>query len=398
MSNIAQGNNLHKAFDQWASRPADQRFWTIEEMVQACYRNHQNSVTSKVEYRDLRVEAAGAGLKLIGKEGTNAGMTHYAFGQLAQKVKAPASYLRQLPATLAAQNINHGLKKRADAADAANLLFRQEDGAFVLQAALSESYQRIWNYEVGQRLMELESQGWRVPPARPAGSGDQARTRIATEADVLANRSSGLSVQVGDSISPAGVYASDRDMFVFLVNESKTVDDGTGSGLSRFLMLWNSEVGNKSFGGMGGYYKSVCGNHIVWDATDVMEFRIRHTGKARSRAWQQLHMDVRQYSNQTVQGTELKIKQARSYELGSDKDSVIEKVLGFARKKRIDITKVNLESAYDAAERHEDWYNCPPTTVYGVVNGLTEVSQRSSHASDRAKMDRAAGKIMAMAF
>ncbi len=387
------------AMNQWATRPADERFWNIDEMVRACLAYRQSSVTSTVRYSDLRVEAAGQDLNVVGPTGAPAALTHYAFGQLSQRVKAPASYLRTLPPTLAAQNINHGLKGR-DSTDEAKLLFHR-NGGLVLRAALSEKYERIWNHEVGEKLLELEADGWRVPPARPAPAADP-RARPATEADVLARHGGrgGLSVNVGDMIAPAGVYASDRDMFVFLVNEESAVDDGTDSGLARFLMLWNSEVGDKSFGGIGGYYKHVCGNHIVWDAQGVVDFRIRHVGqRVRNKAWRQLKMDVRKYADSSANETEAHIKSARTFELGSDKAAVVDRVLGFARRKKLaGINEDRIGAAFDAAEKHRDWYGCAPNTAYGIVNGLTEVSQQTRHADTRAKLDRAAGKIMEIAF
>ena len=53
-----------------------------------------------------------AELRIVGKAGS-ARLTHYAFGQLAGRVGAPASYIRNLPATLAAQNLNYGLANKS---------------------------------------------------------------------------------------------------------------------------------------------------------------------------------------------------------------------------------------------------------------------------------------------
>jgi len=44
-------------------------------------------------------------------------------------------------------------------------------------------------------------------------------------------------------ISPAGIYASDHDMFSFLVNEEYRIDDGSDGGLARGFFVQNSEVG-----------------------------------------------------------------------------------------------------------------------------------------------------------
>lgn len=61
----------------------------------------------------IHVEASGTdpeplALMLPGSD-TPLVPTHWSFGQLASQVGAPATYLRQLPATLAAINLLYGL-------------------------------------------------------------------------------------------------------------------------------------------------------------------------------------------------------------------------------------------------------------------------------------------------
>ena len=45
------------------------------------------------------------------------------------------------------------------------------------------------------------------------------------------------------------------------------------------FFVWNSEVGKRSVGIQTFWYESICQNHIVWDATKVVEFTRKHTGK-----------------------------------------------------------------------------------------------------------------------
>jgi uncharacterized protein DUF932 len=182
------------------------------------------------------------------------------------------------------KNLNHGVSKLASASgdnQSANVLFHQGDG-LVVRAFTSDRYSRIWNYEVLDRLIPLQEYGWRVPPARPARRS-QAGIRIATKADVLDGNKFGLSIKQGDAIAPAGLYASDHDMFVFMVNERNRVKDGTSNGLAKGFFVENSEVGAASLSLTTFFYRVVCGNHIVWGATDVSELRIRHVGFADTR-------------------------------------------------------------------------------------------------------------------
>ena len=44
-----------------------------------------------------------------------------------------------------------------------------------------------------------------------------------------------------------------------------------------------------------------------------------------------------------------------------------------------------------------DWYG-NPNTVWGTVNGLTEVAKNLPHLDARVAMDKAAGRVMEMAL
>src|SRR5206468_10150174 len=98
---------IMKASQQWSERPADERFWTIQDLYEATRAHREAAIVAKPNLNQLRVEAKEGDIQLVG-EHHNAQLTHWAFGQLAARAEAPASYLRKLPATLAAQNLNHG--------------------------------------------------------------------------------------------------------------------------------------------------------------------------------------------------------------------------------------------------------------------------------------------------
>jgi len=72
------------------------------------------------------------------------------------------------------------------------------------------------------------------------------------------------------------LYASDCDVFIFLVNEARPIDVD-GQTYFRGFYTWNSEVGKATFGRASFLYSYVCANRIIWGARDVEELRIRHT-------------------------------------------------------------------------------------------------------------------------
>jgi hypothetical protein len=386
--------NLTTASNQWANRPADQRFWTLQDMLDATRAYRERARTASITYRQLRCEDTAGDLAIVGPQGNRATLTHYAFGQLAQDVKAPADYLRSLPATMARDCINLGLQNLPQERTAA-LLFDQQGAELSARCVTSDKYQRIWNSEIVERLLPLQEYGWQVPPARP--NDNATDTRPATEADVLRlSQSNGLAIKVGDPIAAAGLYASDRDMFAFLVNESARIEDGSEGGLARGFFVSNSEVGNASLKVTRFLYRSVCGNHIVWGAENVSEISIRHIGDAGARFGREFVAELRRYSDQSTADDQARISKAKTCILGGTKEEILDKLFGM---KRLALSRKALESAYTFAERESaENRTGSPHSAWGFAGGLTRLAQDSTYASERTKLDRAAGKVLEMAF
>src|SRR5947207_802739 len=121
---------LMKASQQWSTRPADQRFWTVEELLAATQAHKRAAVEADIDLQTVRVEAHNDAVRMVGETGNTAELTHFAFGQLAARAGAPAGYLRELPATLAVQNINYGLKHRIEDNGPAVMLLHQNGGFY----------------------------------------------------------------------------------------------------------------------------------------------------------------------------------------------------------------------------------------------------------------------------
>lgn len=393
--------NLFKASNQWSTRPNDERFGTLAELHEAVSSYRASAVEAAVTIPDLRVQANGGEVELVGRASKPARLTHWSFGQLSTSIGAPASYLRALPATLAAQNLNHGLSKLAasragsDAPDVAKRLLLHENGSLLVRAITGTGYTRIWNSDITKRLFALLEQGWQVPPARPARA-DQPGVRPATEADVLrAGQVAGLSIKVGDPIAPAGLYASDHDLFAFLVdNEHRISEPGNPDGLARGFFISNSEVGAASFLLIRFLYRAVCGNHIVWDVKQVAEVRLRHVGRADDRAFEEVRGTLTQYANESASEDEARIKRAANFTLAATKDEVLDRLFAI---KNLGLSRKQLDAAYDLTVEHEP-SSVDPNTAWGVAQGLTRLSQDTPFADERVAIDRAAGKVLSIAF
>ena len=56
-----------------------------------------------------------------------------------------------------------------------------------------------------------------------------------------------------------------------------------GQAFAPGFFVWNSEVGKRSLGIQTFWFQKVCQNHIVWDATEVVDFSRKHTANVRER-------------------------------------------------------------------------------------------------------------------
>jgi hypothetical protein len=347
----------------------------------------------------LTAVADNGSLFLEGQNGKRSGLTHFSFGQLARFVvpegqAAPSvEHLRRLPADLTATIINNDLRNCERETKA--LYHVDNDKNALARAFNTPKYGRIWNCEAIENLLPLESNGWRVPPARPAFNDPRARP--ATAADTLQSRlrnGGGISINEGDMIAPAGLYMGEKDMFAFMVNEDRAIDGGGKSPLYRGFFLENSEVGSLSFWITTFLYNTVCGNHIVWGASDVKEIRVVHIGNnAGNRANKGLEVQLKEYADTSASDIEAKIKVARTFVFGATKDEVVDTLYA----KRI-ATQTVLEAAYDAAVEHpEDGGNCNPASAWGMSQGITRLSQASVFMDTRVALDKAAGSILEIA-
>jgi len=388
--------NLHAASSQWASRPADERFWNLRDMRNACAVARSNcAVSENIPLDSLRsIVYEGPGIDpqvgLVGRSGTPSRFTHYAFGQFAATVGAPAGYLRQLPPAVAADCLNAGIQASSTNATPRNLLFHR-NGGLTLRAAVSEKYDRVWDSDLCAMLERLD--GWRAPAGR-APVGYKGETRVATPDDILPGQ---INIGAGDLLAPSGLYASDHDMFAFLVAPDRVISDGQGSALMRGVFVRNSEVGDAALSVTFFLMQAVCGNHIVWNATGVHEIRIRHIGQdTLGRAFRGFEAQLMRYHDAAPE-EEKGILAARNMVLGKTKEECLDALCAYIKSHSIPLSRERVSKALDVAADHEAWYG-NPRTVWAAVAGLTHASQTSGYADERATVDRAAGQVLRMAF
>lgn len=358
---------LMAANRQWMSRPADERYASTADLHAAALGGKELARRSEVKTSKLRVEAHDGNVFLMGAK-DQIQLTNWSFGQLSTAADAPASYLQRLPAHMAADCINHGIRESITAKDRDRdnlMLFKKEhSGMVTLRALTSTRYSRIWNSDITRRLVELEeTTEWQPAPAAFDGS--------------------------------RGLYLGDRDMFAFMVDNNRRIfEKGPGGGLSRGFFVTNSEVGACSFKLTSFFYNYVCGNHMVWGASGIKEIKIRHVGNADTIATDELRAELTAYADGSAKEDELKVEKMRTYTIGKDLDDVLDKVMGL----RIGgLSRKLVTAGYELAQQREDWYGAP-NTMWGLAGGLTEIARDMPNADDRTALEATTGKLMEIAF
>ncbi len=380
-----KSGNLTTANREWSTRPADQRFWNLDDMRERCIKADK----SRQVFNDLAISE----LRFDDQMRMNVGEvlaapSNWAFRQICGRCDLPAYFITSLPEEKAADIVNWSMKNRVDP----ELKARVSVSLGSVEAFTSERYAYIPNYKICDGLRVLEGMGWRVPPARPALE-NQTETRKATEKDVLKkNRNqSGVAVKVGDLIAPAGLYASSKDMFAFMIHEGGEIDDGTSNPLRRGIFVSNSEVGAGAFKITCFLYDSVCGNHIVWGATDVVTARIRHLGDtAPDRAFQALEKDLTTWASEDGMQMTKKIRAARRIILGKNSADIAERLV---LQKRLYAGKNDALQAFELCQKL-DGDRVDPHSLWGIITGYTRLSQEAQCADRRVHLDETAGRLM----
>lgn len=388
------GTTITSASAQWMSRPDDERFWGINDLIAFLKNRKVNSESTKVSPDKIRAVANENTVTIQGPNGANAFPTNWALKQMATRLGIGTDIFEKVSPEIAEDIINYRLEQM-DPEKEIDLLIQNDPDGLTLRAVTSAGYARVYDYDIATYAKILiDKWGWRVPPARAVDS-ESPRNRLATAADVLSinNRpTGGPAIAVGDLIGPAGLYAGDRDMCIVLVNDNLGVDDGMGYALNAGLILWNSEVGAKRFNATSFKHRGVCGNHCFWDCEDLVQVRYRHVGDADKRIEAFLGGVAANGIEFRSLETDAKVMRWMQREsLGKDRDSVVDALYGM-RMAPQSLTKKIIGQAFDMAEQFEGTDGVP-SSWFGMMNGLTRLSQTFGNADRRMDLDMAAAEL-----
>jgi hypothetical protein len=359
------GLNMDTINREWASRPADERFLTMEALHEYNVAKRARSVVADAAVEHLRIRPDERfGMTVETPSGERGRLNNWSFGQLCARAHAPAGYLRTLPEELAAIPLQWSIENVVEDRDA-KLLVRQnvngENSLATVSAVTSPTYGRIYDAEMtGAIAKHLDLTQCKAPAASNASTNPK---------------------------KPTTLYASDRDCFVCLVDDSHPIEVPGGNGadtLFRGFIARNSEVGSAAFDLFLFLYRYICDNRLIWGLQNEKHLKIRHTSGGPDRFLRQARPMLEEYVNASTRDEVQQIQAAQNKRLGEAKKDVSSwlKARGFTAAQSSKIAERAEELPGDAR------------SAWNVMNAATELSHDIEFGDNRLAYERQTAKIL----
>jgi hypothetical protein len=374
---VNRGQRIGRVSSEWFSRPDDERFLSLNDLADMVRRRSERSRTRVVESALIHVEASRDNPErlalILPGDAAPVAPTHWSFGQLASLVGAPAAYLRQLPAPLAGINLQYGLTShRAEQIKT----FEGDEGRVELRAVTGPDYGRIYDHELVEAVQRIAGNGvgdtrWKVPGVLDWSTGI-------------------YNPNVDVSRDTTTLYASDRDVFLFLVDDRNPIEagrlpNGEPDLYFRGFYCWNSEVGAKTLGMASFYLRAVCQNRNLWGVEEFEEITIRHSKYAASRFAHQAAPALQTFAESSPVPFLNGVKAARQRIVARNDEERGD----FLRKRGF--SKAEAGKIIEAVLTEE---GRPPESIFDFVQGITAIARRKQHQDARLDMEAKGKKLM----
>jgi hypothetical protein len=183
-----------------------------------------------------------------------------------------------------------------------------------------------------------------------------------------------------------GLYCGEQDMFCFMIDPTGWADID-GEAFAPGFFCWNSEVGRRTVGIQTFWFQAVCCNHIVWDATEVVDFTRKHTANVGDAL-----VEIRRIIESLVNKRDARrdafvhvLRKAMTTRLGENADEVTKTLAenGISR---------NLAKEALAIAEEKGAF-----TIFALVDAITRLSRKLPNAGDRNEADQKAATLLALA-
>ena len=384
---FAHGIGNSAVSSQWFSRPDDQKFLSLDNMLSFKKKDAGLMTSRTVDTHKIKIvgdfDEANPSRGDISIEYQDDNRrehlntpTNWSFGQLSQLAGAPAGYLKDLPAPIAAECLQWGLRYNRGK-ELVKVYGAQNEGG-ELRAATGPDYGRIFDWEILEPIKNLvEDSGgrWKIP-------------------GMMTGSNNGMAVydpETPVSLETTTLFASDRDVFVFLVDDRNPIEvgklaNGEPDLMFRGFYAWNSETGSKTAGIAAMYLRGVCMNRNLWGVENFHEIKIRHTKFAPDRFAMEARPALQSFANGSTFSFVEGVKAAKDAKIASDDEERLE----FLSKR----AGLSGRMAKAAAARHLKEEGRPVETVWDAAQAITAIARDVPHQDARIEVERKAGALL----
>lgn len=370
---------------QWMARPADQRFLSLDDLHDFKRKFFEGSFQTRSDTREIELIAPEVqtkadlhrltvGVKVdngVTVDAREVAPTHWAFGQMAGLAKSPAAFLRELPSALVSDVLTWRLRHAREVEQ-----IKLYGGAEQLYAATGPDYGRIPDYEVVEAVRQI------------AGSGrGEMRWKIPGVLDWRTNLYDPNAPVTTDSTT---LYASDRDVFIFLVDDRNPVEvgklqDGSPDLMFRGFFIQNSEVGSRSLKLAAFYLRGVCMNRNLWGVEGFEDIKIAHTRTAPDRWLQQAQPALKAYADGSAAKLIAGVAQAKAVTLASNDEDA----LAFLKARKF--SDARAKAVIEVGEKEE---GRKPRTAWDFAQAITADARSRLNTDDRLEQELVAKSIL----
>jgi histone H3/H4 len=336
---------LTRASQELFSRPADECYASLQDLCESCQQCKEESLDRWHAPSTITVEARSNGLRFIaGSDGAFL-MNDWSFSQLCRISGVAKDTVNRLSADTAGRVLQETFPRGTQ--KPLQILTLNSN----VRSLHGTQYTRLWNADLVRTLQEFAVDF--QPPQKGMNGG-------------------------------TGLYAGEQDMFCFLIDPLGWVEIGEQGAFAPGFFVWNSEVGRRSLGIQTFWFQAVCQNHIVWDATDVVEFTRKHTAKV-SEGLGEIRRIIEglvEKRDARKDGFHRLIKRAMETTLGDDAEKALQQLSKHGLK------RIVAKRALDIAQRQGR------LTVWSIVDALTQLSRDARHAGERTEADEKAATLL----
>jgi hypothetical protein len=350
---------------EWYTRKPDERFLNLHELL-AAVEDYEAPVSNLV-YSSQDVDVVEREGRLCidmvrGAQRSPSVPNHWAMSQLCARTETPAEYMRRLPVALAAECLNHGLKRRSR--ELALRVRAPSDQPALLLAANGPQFQAGSDSDVVRLLTQRVGDGvsgdWRVP-----GESGKAVT-------VTRNNTT--------------LYYGETGLCVYLADEKNRITipnrrAGMYGDFARGFIIRNSCVGASYFTIETFLFDYTCYNRNIWGVSNHNTVKIRHSGDAPERIMYEAWPAIKALSNESPKPMQDLLLAAAA------KKVTMEKIVGWYGPKEADML-----TAVSMVEERK-----PIETLFDLSASWSARAKKSRFMDDRMKMEREAGKVLELA-